>query len=313
LTTCACLLLAFLVGLGVLMTVRGINRLLRRSVEDLGQAIGEVSSASEQLAVSSQALAQGTSDQAATLEDTSASSSEINSMAQRNTDNSRSTMQMMSSSQGRFEQANQSLDQMVQAMEDIADSSVKISKIIKVIDEIAFQTNILALNAAVEAARAGDAGMGFAVVADEVRSLAQRSAQAARDTAELIEDSIAKSAGGKLKVNQVAEVIHIATGESLKMKVLIDEISLGSVEQARGIDQISKAIVQLEQSTQNSAANAEEGASVAEELSAQTGTMKEVLAVLALLVEGGSAEGAGPGSGTRMVSNAEAELRAYTS
>src|SRR5271156_3316875 len=123
---------------------------------------------------------------------------------------------------------------MVQSMQEITGSSDKISKIIKVIDEIAFQTNILALNAAVEAARAGEAGMGFAVVADEVRSLAQRSAQAAKDTATLIEDSITRSREGKMKVDQVSFAIKVVTQDSTGVKILIDEVSLGSEEQSRG-------------------------------------------------------------------------------
>jgi methyl-accepting chemotaxis protein/methyl-accepting chemotaxis protein-1 (serine sensor receptor) len=157
---------------------------------------------------------------------------------------------------------------MVIAMGDIKVSSDKISKIIKVIDEIAFQTNILALNAAVEAARAGEAGMGFAVVADEVRSLAQRSAQAARDTAPLIEESIAKSIDGKAKVDQVAAAIHAITADAGGVKTLVDEISLGGQEQSNGITQISKAFLLMQNVTQASAASAEQGAASAEELTA---------------------------------------------
>ena len=159
-------------------------------------------------------------------------------------------------------------------MRNMTASSDRISKIIKVIDEIAFQTNILALNASVEAARAGDAGMGFAVVADEVRNLAQRSAQAAKDTADLIEDSVAKSNAGKVKVDQVAGAIRVVTEEAGKIKVLVDEISVGSQEQARGIEQIGSAITQMDQVTQKAAASAEEGASAAEELTAQSESLK---------------------------------------
>jgi methyl-accepting chemotaxis protein/methyl-accepting chemotaxis protein-1 (serine sensor receptor) len=175
---------------------------------------------------------------------------------------------------------------MVVAMSEIKTSSDKISKIIKTIDEIAFQTNILALNAAVEAARAGEAGMGFAVVADEVRNLAQRCAQAAKDTAALIEESIAKSNDGKTKVDQVAVAIQTITEESAKVKTLVDEVNLGSQEQARGIEQIGKAITQMEQVTQKTAANAEESASAAEELTAQSETLKDVVGRLTLMVGG---------------------------
>ncbi len=157
---------------------------------------------------------------------------------------------------------------------------------IKVIDEIAFQTTILALNAAVEAARAGEAGMGFAVVADEVRNLAQRSAQAARDTATLIEESISRSTSGKLKVDQVAESIRTITGEAEKAKTLADDVNVGSQEQLKGIEEIGKAIAQMEQTTQATAANAEQSAAASEQLKAQSETlngiavrMSEMLAV----------------------------------
>ena len=171
-------------------------------------------------------------------------------------------------------------------MSEINSSSEKISKIIKVIDEIAFQTNILALNAAVEAARAGEAGMGFAVVADEVRNLAQRCAQAAKDTARLIEESMAKSQDGMAKLDQVAAAIRSITESAAKVKTLVDEVNLGSQEQARGIEQIAKAIAQMEQVTQKNAANAEESASASEELSGQAETMKAVVGELQALVGG---------------------------
>lgn len=152
------------------------------------------------------------------------------------------------------------------------------------IDEIAFQTNILALNAAVEAARAGEAGMGFAVVADEVRSLAQRSAQAAKDTAALIEESIAKSIDGKSKVDQVNQGLRIISGQASQVKTLVDEVSLGSEEQTRGIEQIGKALSQMDQITQQTAASAEESASASEELNAQSHALMAVVQRLQAMV-----------------------------
>ncbi len=261
-----------------------LNHQLNASIDELSESAIQIAAAAGQVATSSQSLAQGSSEQAATIQETSAASSEINSMAQRNTENSRTTAALVTSSQGGFSRANSSLVEMVAAMDGIGASSLKISKIIKVIDEIAFQTNILALNAAVEAARAGEAGMGFAVVADEVRNLAQRCAQAAKDTATLIEDSIQSAESGKGKVDQVATAIRTISGEADKIKVLVDEINLGSVEQSRGIDQISKSISQIESVTQSSAAGAEQGAAAAEQLNSQADTMRDAVDRLKLLV-----------------------------
>jgi len=264
--------------------VRSINRLLRRMAAEIAEGAMQIASAAGQVSASSQSLAQGTSEQAASLEETSASSTEINSMARRNTENTRQAAHLMSGFQEKFGDARSSVERMVVSMGEINSQSDKISKIIKVIDEIAFQTNILALNAAVEAARAGVAGMGFAVVADEVRNLAQRSAQAARDTALLIEGSIEKSKDGKGKVDQLTAVIRTIIDESTKVNTLVDEVNLGSQEQARGIDQIARAITQMEQVTQKSAAGAEESAAAAEELNAQSHTMQDIAARLAKIV-----------------------------
>jgi methyl-accepting chemotaxis protein len=159
-----------------------------------------------------------------------------------------------------------------------------VSKIIKTIDEIAFQTNILALNAAVEAARAGEAGMGFAVVADEVRTLAQRSAQAAKDTAVLIEESIAKANDGNQKVSLVTSAIAAITDSSVKAKGLVDEVSVASRQQSQGIEQVSQAIAQMEKVTQTNAASAEESAAVSQELSAQAEEASSVVRKLMDLV-----------------------------
>src|SRR5579871_2872339 len=282
-----CIAVSLLIGTILLWVVRLMNRSLRQAATDLSEGSDQVASAARQVASSSQSLAQGSSEQAASLEETSASSEEINSMAQKNTENSRSAAELVTHSQQEFVETNHSLDQMVIAMGEIHAQSDKIARIIKVIDEIAFQTNILALNAAVEAARAGEAGMGFAVVADEVRNLAQRSAQAAKDTSSLIEESIATSRDGSAKLERVAGVIRAITESATQVKTLVDEVNMGSQEQARGIDQIAKAVAQMDQVTQGTAASAEESASASEELSAQAQALNQIVQELGALVGGG--------------------------
>jgi methyl-accepting chemotaxis protein len=264
--------------------VRGINRGLLRTVSELSTGAERVASAASQVSSSSHALAQGATEQAASLVQTSASSEEIHSMARRNTEHAAAAADFTAQSEQKCSATNQALGEMVTAMDEIGASSQKISKIIRVIDEISFQTNILALNAAVEAARAGEAGLGFAVVADEVRNLAQRCAQAAKDTSELIENSIGKSREGRTKVDHVAKVILGITEETLKVKTMVDEVRTGSTEQARGIEGISTAILQMERVTQATAAGAEESANTARELNSQAEAMQRVVKRLTTMV-----------------------------
>jgi len=270
----------------VLVLVRNTSRTLQRAATEIGEGAGQITSAASQVASSSQSLAQGASQQAASLEETSASTEEITSMTRKNAENSKSAAEVMATVDRQVHEGNQTLEQMVASMQQINASSDKIAKIIRVIDEIAFQTNILALNAAVEAARAGEAGMGFAVVADEVRNLAQRSAQAAKDTSALIEESIGTSRDGNAKLEQVAGVIRAITESAAKVKTLVDEVNMGSQEQARGIEQIAKAVAQMDQVTQGTAASAEESASASEELAAQAQAMNQVVTGLRTLVGG---------------------------
>jgi methyl-accepting chemotaxis protein/methyl-accepting chemotaxis protein-1 (serine sensor receptor) len=280
------IMLTLMVGAAVLFVINQITATLRQLAAELSEGSNQVAGAASQVSGSSQSLAQGSSEQAASLEETSASTEEINSMTHKNAENSQVSAQLMAEVAQQIGLGNQRLGEMVASMKEINESSAKISKIIKVIDEIAFQTNILSLNAAVEAARAGEAGMGFAVVADEVRNLAQRSAQAAKDTTGLIEESIAKSNQGRLKLDEVTHAILGITEGAAKVKILVEEVHVGSQEQARGLDQIVKAITQMEHVTQKTAASAEESASAGQELSAQSECLRGLVRRLASLVGG---------------------------
>jgi len=268
----------------VFLIVRNLNKALRHSAGALSDGAAELSSAAGQVASGSQSLSQGSTEQAAAIEETSASAEEINSMALKNAQNAQSAAALVADLQVTFDGANRALQDMVTAMKAINTSSEKVSKIIRVIDEIALQTNILALNAAVEAARAGEAGTGFAVVADEVRSLAQRCAQAAKDTTELIEESITRSSDGRFKADDVAGKIALITQRSGEIRTLVDEVNLSSQEQARGIQQIAKAISQMEQVTQSSAATAEQSSAASQELHAQCEMLLGIAEQLGLMV-----------------------------
>jgi methyl-accepting chemotaxis protein/methyl-accepting chemotaxis protein-1 (serine sensor receptor) len=238
-------------------------------VVQIRETAEQVAAASSEVAGSAQSLSQGSSEQAASLEETSASMEEMASMTRRNAENTEEVSRLMGQADTMIADSNRSLAEMVKSMASIRESSNKVSKIIKTIDEIAFQTNLLALNAAVEAARAGEAGMGFAVVADEVRSLAQRSAQAARDTSALIEDAIARSEEGGTRVGQVEASIVAVTDNFTQIKRLVDEVSQASRQQAQGFDQVSQAIAQMEKVTQTTAATAEESAAASAQLTGQ--------------------------------------------
>jgi methyl-accepting chemotaxis protein len=257
---------ALLIGAGMLWVVHGANRSLQHLGGQLSESAAQVAGAASQVSGSGQTLARGASEQAASLEETSASTEEIASITRKNADAAQEVAGLMQQSAEHSVEVNQTLDRMIDKMKEIDASSNKIARIIKVIDEIAFQTNILALNAAVEAARAGEAGLGFAVVADEVRNLAQRCAQAARDTAGLIEESIETSRDGNSRLDRMATAVRGMTDSASRVKTLVDEVNLGSQEQARGMEQISRTVLQMEKVTQQTAAGAQESASAGAEL-----------------------------------------------
>jgi len=282
-----------LVGLGVLLAVvlgfwvfssRWIVRPLAGIAGQLSEGSGRLGSISDQLAAGSQSVASGAVEQAASIEQTSASTAEIHSMTKKTAEHARSASEKVIESGRSVVAVNEKLQDMMTSMNEITASGNRISKIIQVIDEIAFQTNILSLNAAVEAARAGEAGMGFAVVADEVRSLAQKSAQAAKDTAELIQESISKSQEGSLNLQQVAQAVARVTELSNQVKTLIQHVGEASLDETRGIDQIAAGVKQMEQVTQAAAASAEQNASATEEVRSQSNALKSIVQHLTDLI-----------------------------
>lgn len=255
----------------VTMNIESFDKITNLLLGDAEQ----VNSAATQVSQASQSMAEGASEQAASIEETSAAIEEMSSMARQNLDNANHAKNLMVETQSVVGQASSSMEDMTTSMEEIAIASDNTSKIIKTIDEIAFQTNLLALNAAVEAARAGEAGAGFAVVADEVRNLAMRAAEAAKDTAILIESTVKKVHSGRDLVNNANAIFSKVSESSNKVAELIDEISAASGEQNSGIEQINKAINELEKVTQQNSSSAEESAAAAGELHAQSNGLKK--------------------------------------
>jgi methyl-accepting chemotaxis protein len=268
------------------LVVTGLNRTLRRVSSSLDEEAEQVTAAAGQVSQASQSLAEGASEQAASLEETSSSLEEMSSMTKRNADNAQKANDLAKQARSAADKGVGDMQAMSTAMEAIKTSSDDIAKIIKTIDEIAFQTNILALNAAVEAARAGEAGMGFAVVADEVRNLAQRSAQAAKETAAMIEGAISKTGQGVEISRRVAETLNEIVAKARQVDELVAEVAGASREQTQGITQINTAVGQMDKVTQSNAASAEESAAASEQLNAQAETMKQSVLELLQLVEG---------------------------
>jgi len=259
---------------------------LRRLSSSLGEASTQVAAAADQVSSASQQLASGASEQASSLEETSASLNEMASMAKRNSEGAKRANELARVARKSADTGAADMEQMRVSISAIKDSSDDIAKIIKTIDEIAFQTNILALNAAVEAARAGSAGMGFAVVAEEVRALAQRSAAASRETAGKIEAAISKTDQGVQISARVAQNLGEIVETVRKVDDLIAEVATASSEQDQGVDQINSAVSQMDKITQSNAAGAEESAAAAEELKAQSMALHDAVDELSKMVGG---------------------------
>ncbi len=284
--------LTLLVGAGVLLLVLGVVWTLARSIarpihevaDNLKVGAEQVTAAAASISEASATVAGGASAQAASVEETSSSCEELTSMTKRNVEHAERAHALAQKTQQAAEQGRTEMETMLGAMHEIQASSASIAKIIKTIDEIAFQTNILALNAAVEAARAGEAGAGFAVVADEVRNLAQRAATAARETAAQIEDAIARTKHGGEICQRVAASFAQIDEHARQVNALVGEITSGAGEQTRGIDHISSAMGQIETSVQTAAAQTEETATAAEELNAQARVLHDNVAVLFALI-----------------------------
>ncbi|RZB34951.1 MAG: methyl-accepting chemotaxis protein [Desulfobacteraceae bacterium Eth-SRB1] len=271
---------------------RGITKPINRIIEDLNEGSGQIASASGQVSSASQSLAEGASEQAAAIEETSSSLEEMSSMTKQNADNAGQADSLMKETGHVVADANSSMTELTTSMKDISSASDETQKVVKTIDEIAFQTNLLALNAAVEAARAGEAGAGFAVVAEEVRNLALRSAEAAKNTAVLIDGTVKKVKGGSDLVERTNNAFSKVAESSSKVGELIAEIAAASNEQSQGIGQTNTAVAEMDKVVQQNAANAEESASASEELNAQAEQTMGIVEELAALV-------GGQGSGVR--------------
>lgn len=281
------LIIIAIIIIAVLATiVKDIVNTMTKITNGLGVTSHEITSASNQLEVASIRLAEATTEQASAIQETSATLEETTSMVKQNNQNTAEAAKLAKLSKVCADNSNHDMVEMMSAMEEIKKSSGDISKIIKVIDDIAFQTNILALNAAVEAARAGDAGKGFAVVAEEVRNLAQRSTQAAKDTTGIIESNISLSGKGATIAQTVYDSINEIDIQSTKVSELLDEIAVATNEQTQGVEQIQKAISQIESVLQSNAQTADESAVASEELLNQTVNMNNMVDNLIELVNG---------------------------
>ena len=293
------ILLAFFITRSIVGPINNVIEGLTLGAEQVSAASGQVSSSSQQ-------LAEGSSEAASSLEEISSSLEEMTSMTKQNAQNAKQATSSADDTQSSAEKGSEAMNRMTVAINKIKDSSDETAKIIKTIDEIAFQTNLLALNAAVEAARAGEAGAGFAVVAEEVRNLALRSAEAAKNTSSLIEESQQYSDNGVKVTAEVSEILNEVILSIKKVTNLVNEVSSATDEQAQGISQVSVAVTQMDQVTQSSAANAEESASASEELTSQAVELSNMVDILVEIVGG-----AGNGNGIRTYEKAPSNEAAH--
>jgi signal transduction histidine kinase len=278
---------AVLIAIGLAVRLaRGVANPLQRLIQVLSTGSRQIGLAAQQFNEASQSLAEGASQQAAALEETGASLEEMASMTRRNSDNACQANELTRRARGAAETGSQEMQSMVQAITAIQNSSDEIAKIVRTIDEIAFQTNILALNAAVEAARAGEAGLGFAVVAEEVRNLAQRSAQAAKETATKIEGAIQNTTSGVQLTQRVARALEDVVSSMRQVDDLAAAVASASKEQSQGIEQVNVAVSQVDKVTQATAARSEENASASEELKAQVRTLESAIQELQRILGG---------------------------
>ncbi len=268
------------------LLVRNITLPVNRIIENLTASSAQINSAAGQISMASQSLAEGASTQAASLEETSSALEEMASMTRQNADNANKTNDTTRETEKLVEAGGRAIGDMSSAMAEIDEKAEKVGRIIKTIEDIAFQTNLLALNAAVEAARAGEAGKGFAVVADEVRNLSLRSAQAAKDTTELITSTVESVRRGSGIAVHLTESFSGIENGSKKVALLIENIATATGEQAQGVDQVNTAMAQMDKVTQRNAADAEETASSCEELNAQSEALVDAIGELAELVAG---------------------------
>jgi methyl-accepting chemotaxis protein len=273
------------VVIGILI-IGGVNRVMRSTTDTLTTGSEQIVAAAQKVSNSSQGLAEGASAQAASIDQTGASIEELKGMTTRNASGANQAKEIAESARRSADESSVSVTKLNTAMEELKVSSAEVAKIVKTIDEIAFQTNILALNAAVEAARAGESGAGFAVVAEEVRNLAQRSAQAAKETAEKIEKALAKSEEGVRIGSEVSTSLGGIADKVRKLDGLITDIALGSSQQSKGIEEVTDSIKKIDQVTQANAAVAQESAGAARELNAQAVALNALIGNVLKLVGG---------------------------